>query len=451
MRDKKDPVKSLFKKVEAARQDVKSGPLGKALGAVAKVAGEVERRSAGLYPFAGAAVRKGASKGQRLYLDAKKAADKKRVREPYVNEKSVQADRYEKNNLFGKGLHPARHRIKGEPEVAGPVQKKDLEGGYFSGSKVNPKQLPKTLYHTTVAKRDILKSGVIKGSGHGNTGLGPYGGAGGAERGATSLSPSRKDAMHTTRELKYLVDLARQHGKKLKDLSYAQTQHGFRPQPKGMGHSPPQTAEDRKIMWSRLYDLKKNQSWNHLDDKTSAEIHKMLDEAKILERSVKAWKKNGGDSEIKRVTNALRAERDAVQKKLKDRAKGEGWDFKPERMSTRQGVNVKSLWQDYANARVAATSRSGEISGPPGTISKAMDNPRPWAQPIKDPMFITDDATLMKIHPDDITTLKVPRKWLNARGLITKSMDVSGPEIRTYADIYLSRYPELFDKWKALK
>jgi hypothetical protein len=57
MQYKKDPVQGLFKKVAAVREGVKSSPFGKALGSVAKVTGEVERRSGGLYPFAGGVAR----------------------------------------------------------------------------------------------------------------------------------------------------------------------------------------------------------------------------------------------------------------------------------------------------------------------------------------------------------------------------------------------------------
>jgi hypothetical protein len=163
--------------------------------------------------------------------------------------------------------------------------------------------------------------------------------------------------------LKYLVGLAKQHGKKLEKL------------------------------------------------RTSLETHQQS-----VHRSATAYERAGGAAKSKQLSEAFRAETGVVRKKLIDRAKGEGWDFKP----NSGGDSVKGIWQDYAHKRLSATS--SHIGDPRG---------------IKDPWFLTDDAKLMKMHPDDIATLKVPSRWLNPRGLITKSRDTSGQEIRTYADIHL--------------
>jgi hypothetical protein len=332
---------------EQARPDL--GAVTDAGESIAALLGRVERTSGGLYPFGGGV----ASKGGRLFNEAAKKAARQRPPHPYVDERDVQFDRYEnvlngKLPKFGTGIiKRSPGKLKGKiPERLPGQTQGDFHWQTFAGTKLNPKQLPKTLFHTTVGARNIAKTGRILGKGHGQTGLGGLGG--GAHHGSISLTPSRADALHTTRELKYLVGLAKQHGKKLDELRLPDDPNAYRPP----------------------------------------------------------------------MSDAFRAEAGVVRKKLIDRAKGEGWDFKPN--SPHAADSVKGMWQDYAHKRLSATS--SHIGDPRG---------------IKDPWFLTDDAKLMKIHPDDIAMLKVPSRWLNPRGLITKSRDTSGQEIRTYADIHL--------------
>jgi len=115
MRDKKDPVESLFKKIEAARQDVKSGPLGKALGAVAKVTGEAERRSGGLYPFGGAAVRKGAK-----FIGPRTSVQENAFLKKKMDNLEARSDRATEKLVAGKVAGPAyANRLAREADAAG--------------------------------------------------------------------------------------------------------------------------------------------------------------------------------------------------------------------------------------------------------------------------------------------------------------------------------------------